>query len=142
MALMLPTSQSLFYAGDAINLALPTNLLPMDGLRQGGEGIFDLVMQDSIFSSSLVLWETAFFLAEVIFFLSSLFSSFWLIVTWCIVLLLHPLPTVLLGLFVHLPFFFPLHGYAKNCGGVLVYSHRYAKYSRLTLLLYPSISCR
>jgi hypothetical protein len=31
------------------------------------------------------------------------------------------LPSVLLGLFVHLPFsFFLLHGYAMNCGGVLV----------------------
>jgi hypothetical protein len=28
------------------------------------------------------------------------FWFFWLIVTWCIVLLLHPLPSVLLGLFV------------------------------------------
>jgi hypothetical protein len=43
---------------------------------------------------------------EPIFFLSLVFGSYWLIVTWCIVLLLHPLPSVLLGLFVHLPFSF------------------------------------
>jgi hypothetical protein len=40
------------------------------------------------------------------FFWSLIFGSYWLIVTWCIVLLLHPLPSVLLGLFVHLPFSF------------------------------------
>jgi hypothetical protein len=74
------------------------------------------------------------------FFLSLIFGSYWLIVTWCIVLLLHPLPSVLLGLFVHLPFSFPLHGYAMNHGGVLEHSRRYPKYSRLTL---PWIlSCR
>jgi hypothetical protein len=60
MALVLLTSQSFFYAGNAINLALPTILLPIDGLRRGGGGDFDLVLQHSIFSSSLVLWETAF----------------------------------------------------------------------------------
>jgi hypothetical protein len=32
------------------------------------------------------------------------FGSYWLIVSWCIVLLLHPLPSVVFGLFVHLPF--------------------------------------
>jgi hypothetical protein len=37
---------------------------------------------------------------------SLVFGSYWLIVTWCIVLLLHPLPSVLLDLFVHLPFSF------------------------------------
>jgi hypothetical protein len=34
-------------------------------------------------------------------------------------------------------FLFPLHGYAMNCGGVLVYSRRYPKYSRLTLPWIP-----
>ncbi len=43
---------------------------------------------------------------EPIFFWSLVFGSNWLIVTWCIVLLLHPLPSVLLGLSVHLPFSF------------------------------------
>ncbi len=33
-------------------------------------------------------------------------GSYWLIVTWCIVLHLHLLPSVLLGLFVHLLFSF------------------------------------
>ena len=56
------------------------------------------------------------FLDEVFFFGSSLFrthlfwslvfGSYWMIVTWCIVILLHSLPSVLLGLFVHLPFSF------------------------------------
>ncbi len=68
------------------------------------------------------------------------FGSYWLIVTWGIVLLLHPLPSVLLGLFILSHFLFPFHGYAMNRGGVLVYSRRYPKYSRLTLLLYPSLS--
>ena len=73
------------------------------------------------------------FLDEVCFFGSSVFSYVWLIVRWCIVLLLHCLPGVLSGLSVHLPFcFFPLHGYAMNRGGVLVVARRYPKYSRLT----------
>ncbi len=38
---------------------------------------------------------------EQFFFGAWSFGSYWLIVTWCIVLLLHPLPSVLLGLFVH-----------------------------------------
>jgi hypothetical protein len=46
------------------------------------------------------------FFEPIIFFWSLIFGSYWLIVTWCIVLLLHPLPSVLLGLFVHLPFSF------------------------------------
>ncbi len=66
-------------------------------------------------------WETIFFVKGYLLFVFPSFGSYWLIVTWCIVLLLHPLPSVLLGLFVHLPFFFPLHGYAMNRGGVLVY---------------------
>jgi hypothetical protein len=45
-------------------------------------------------------------LLEPKFFWSLVFDSYWLIVTWCIVLLLHHLPSVLLGLFVHLPFSF------------------------------------
>jgi hypothetical protein len=73
------------------------------------------------------------FLDKVCFFGSSVFSYFWLIVRWCIVLLLHCSPGVLSGLSVHLPFcFFSLHGYAMNRGGVLVVARRYPKYSRLT----------
>jgi hypothetical protein len=37
---------------------------------------------------------------------SLVFGSYWLIVSWCIVILLHHLPSVLFGLFVHLPFSF------------------------------------
>jgi hypothetical protein len=81
------------------------------------------------------------FLDEVWFFGSSVFSSIWLIVKWCTVLLLHP---CLVSFWVSLSishFLFPLHGYATNRGGVLVYSRRYPKYSRRTLLLIPISPC-
>ena len=60
MALVLPIKWSLFFAGDVIGLALPTNLLVMDGIKRGGEGILFLVLRDSPFSSSLVLRKTVF----------------------------------------------------------------------------------
>ena len=44
-------------------LALPTNLLGMDGmdgLKRGGGEDFVLVLRDSIFSNFFVLWETCF----------------------------------------------------------------------------------
>ncbi len=67
---------------------------------------------------------------EPIFFLSLVFGSYWLIVTWCIVLLLQHLPSVLLGLFVHLPFSFSASWLRhESWGGV----DRYPKYFRLTL---------
>jgi hypothetical protein len=74
MALALPIKWSLFFAGDVISLALPTNLLMMDGIKRGG-GEEDFVSRSTrltllqFFSSS----EDCFFLAEVYFFLSSLF---------------------------------------------------------------------
>ncbi len=37
MALVLPIKRGLFFAGNVIGLALPTNLLVMDELKQGGE---------------------------------------------------------------------------------------------------------
>ena len=40
MALVLPIKWSLFFAGDVIGLALPTNLLMMDGIKPGGGGDF------------------------------------------------------------------------------------------------------
>jgi hypothetical protein len=40
MALVLPIKWSLFFAGDVIGLALPTNLLVMDGIKRGGRGDF------------------------------------------------------------------------------------------------------
>ena len=81
------------------------------------------------------------FLTEVFFFRSSLFCStfvgcvryrilfFWIL---CLV--------ISLGLFVHLPLSFRFHfGSATwNCGVVLVYSHRYPKYSRYSLHPLPS----
>ncbi len=70
---------------------------------------------------------------EPILFWSLIFGSYWLIVTWCIVLLLHPLPSVLLGLFVHLPFSFSASWLRHELWGG-VDSRRYPKlYSRLTL---------
>jgi len=71
MALVLPIKWSLFFAGDVIGLALffegnvtglvlPANVLVMDGIKPGGEEILFLVLRDSLFSSSLVLWNTVF----------------------------------------------------------------------------------
>jgi hypothetical protein len=58
-----------------------------------------LILLEALFGRQFSWWKVTFFV-----FLS--FGSYWLIVTWYIVLLLHPLPSVLLGLFVHLPFSF------------------------------------
>jgi hypothetical protein len=49
-------------------------------------------------------WETIILVEGYLLFVFLSFGSCWSIVTWCIALLLHPLPSVLLGLFVHLPF--------------------------------------
>ena len=38
MALVLPITQILCSSGDDIGLALPTNLLVMDGIKRGGRG--------------------------------------------------------------------------------------------------------
>jgi hypothetical protein len=56
--------------------------------------------------SSLEIQLGDLFLDEVCSFGSSVFSYLWLIVGWCIVSILHCLPGVLSGLFVHLPFCF------------------------------------
>ena len=56
--------------------------------------------------SSLEIQLGDLFLDEVCFFGSSVFSYLWLIVGWCIVLILHCLPGVLSGLSIHLPFCF------------------------------------
>jgi hypothetical protein len=40
MALVLPIKWSLFFASNVIGLALPTNLLVMDGIMRGGRGDF------------------------------------------------------------------------------------------------------
>ena len=57
---------------------------------------------------------------EPIFFWSLVFGSYWLIVTWCIVLLLHSLPSVLLGLFVP-PVFSVSWLHHELWGGVSMY---------------------
>jgi hypothetical protein len=63
---------------------------------------------DSFASCSFggTFWETIFLVEVYLLFVFLSFGSYWLIVKWCIVLLLYPLPSVLLGLFVHLPFLF------------------------------------
>ena len=56
MALVLPTKRGLLFAADVIGLALPTNLLGidgMDGLKRGGGEDFVLVLRASVFSTSL-----------------------------------------------------------------------------------------
>ncbi len=68
------------------------------------------------------------FLAEVYFFLSSLFHSFGGLLLgalyfFCIVCLVSFRVSSSIS-----HFGFPLHGYAMNRGGVLVYSRRYPKY--------------
>jgi hypothetical protein len=68
MTLALPIKWSLFFAGDVIGLALPTNLLVMDGIKRGGEVILFLVLRDSPFSSSLVLRKTVFSWMKFTFF--------------------------------------------------------------------------
>jgi hypothetical protein len=67
-----------------------------------------LIDGDSFASCSFggTFWETIFLVEGYLLFVFLSFGSDWLIVTLCIVLLLHPLPSVLLGLFVHLPFSF------------------------------------
>jgi len=58
MALVLPIKWSLFFAGDVIDLALPTNLLVMDGIKPGGEGLivgFSSFTSFALFPSGLSL---------------------------------------------------------------------------------------
>jgi hypothetical protein len=72
-----------------------------------------LVLLEALFGRQFSWWKVTFFLSSITF------GSYWLIVTWCIVLLLHPLPSVLLGLFVHLPFSFSASWlFHKSWGGV------------------------
>jgi hypothetical protein len=56
---------------------------------------------DSFASCSFegTFWETFFLMEGYLLFVFLSFGFIWLIVTWCIVLLLHPLPSVLLDLF-------------------------------------------
>ncbi len=72
---------------------LPTNLLGMDGPKRWWNSFASCSFEDTF-------WETIFLVEGYLLFCLPFFWFFWLIVTWCIVLLLHPLPSVLLGLFV------------------------------------------
>jgi hypothetical protein len=73
MALVLPIKWSLFFAGDVIGLALPTNLLVMDGIKPGGERGFCFSFYETHPFPILSFFGRLIFLAEVYFFLSSLF---------------------------------------------------------------------
>jgi hypothetical protein len=87
---------------------------------------------DSFASCSFggTFWETIFLVEGYHFFVFLSFGSYWLIVTWCIVLLLHPLPSVLLGLFVHLQFSFSASRLRhESWGGVGVSLYRGVQYS-------------
>jgi hypothetical protein len=82
MALVLPIKWSLFFAGDVIGLALPTNLFVMDGIKRGGRGgfCFSFYKTHPSFSSSLVLRKTVFsWLKFTSFCLSFFFYLFWII---------------------------------------------------------------
>jgi hypothetical protein len=69
-------------------------------MNLGGGLLFGLYLD----FSSLEIRLEDLFIDNVLFLGSSAFRYFWLIVKWCIVLLLHPLPSVLLGLYAHTAF--------------------------------------
>ncbi len=56
--------------------------------------------EGDLFLDKVFFWGSSLLRTKFVFW-SLVFGSYWLIDTWCIVLLLHPLPSVLLGLFVH-----------------------------------------
>jgi hypothetical protein len=75
-----------------------------------------LLLPDSFGST---FWEATFSVEGYLLIVFLSFGSYWLIVTWCIVFLLHPLPSVLLGLFVYLPLSFSASWLRhKSWGGV------------------------
>jgi hypothetical protein len=88
----------------------PRALLRMDGLKRTWGILLLPVLLEALggFVCFLFFWRhflgDNFLGGRLPSFCLPFFWFFWLIVTWCIVLLLHPLPSVLLGLFVHLPF--------------------------------------
>ncbi len=89
-------------------------------------------------------WETIFLVGGYLLFVFLSFCSIWLIVKWCIVLLLHPYLVSFQVSSSISHFGFPLHGSAMNRGGVLVVVRRYPEYSRpslLPLLLIPLSPC-
>ncbi len=102
-------------------------------------GIFLLLaLLEALFGRQFSWWKVTFF------FVFHFFCSIWLIVKWCIVLLLHPYLVFFRVSSSISHFGFPLHGSAMNRGGVLVVVRRYAKYSRpslLPLLLIPLSPC-
>ena len=124
-ALGLPIYWCPFSAVSVIGLVHSTNV--EDGLSWDGFIVFTLEHYFWIFVPSKSFWETVF-LAEVYFFLSSLFHHFGGLLLgalffFCIVHLVSFWVSSSISHFV-----FPLQGYTMNRGGVLVYSRRYAKY--------------
>ena len=111
---------------DVIGLALPRDV--KDGLRWWDSFVvFFLEHFFWIFVLTKSFRETVF-LAEVYFFLSSLFHYFGGLLLgalffFCIVRLVSFWVSSSIS-----HFGFPLHGYAMNRGGVSVYSRRYPKY--------------
>jgi hypothetical protein len=63
-------------------------------------GTWAILLLPGSFGSTF--WETIILVEGYLLFVFLSFGSYWLIVTWCIVLLLHPLPSVLLGFLIHL----------------------------------------
>jgi hypothetical protein len=84
----------------------------MDGLKRGWGILLLPVLLEALGGFFCFLFFWRHFLGDIFlggrlpYFVFLSFGSYWLIVTWCIVLLLHLLPSVLLGLFIHLPFSF------------------------------------
>ncbi len=115
---------STFFVVGVIGLARPTNV--KDGLRW--DSVFFLFKPYFwILVLSKSIRETVF-LAEVYFLLSSLFHYFGGLLLgalsfFCIFCLVSFRVSSSIS-----QFGFPLHGYAMNRGGVLVYSRRYPKY--------------
>jgi hypothetical protein len=84
IALVLPIKRGLFFVDDVTGIALPTNLLVMDGLKRGGGGflipfygiqspltLLLLVLLEALFGRQFSWWKVTFFLSS---FLSVLFS--------------------------------------------------------------------
>ena len=111
----LPINRHPFFMVSVIGLMRPMNV--EDGLRWNRFVYFGAWFLD--FSSLKIHLGDSFLGWSLLLFVFS-FHLFWWIVTWCIVLLLHCSPGVLLGLFVHLPFWVSASQLCHESWGVLV----------------------
>ncbi len=137
MAHRLPINWHPFFVVGVIGLACPMNV--EDGLRWWDCCV---LLEHFLLISVLwkLYWETCFLTKFASLGLPFLVPFGWLpdsaLSFFCTV--------CLLSFWVSLSishFSFPFMATPWIVGGVLIYSNRYPKYSRLTLLLYPSISC-